>query len=254
MFPQQQQQSPTNLSQLPDMMANVVYNFCSIFTAPLEMVLRPQYGSRYFSPIITCFTAGLMIFLPLISGMASGFPLPFMMPHPVGLFGIATLSKLYFLGVPVHGFRTWLRMIHMEREENSYYEGPPLFIFRLLPFSFWTTRILIEPLFVIALTLVLTNFFILQSPAEHFLLFAALMLAMKQYVAWYKWWQVIRGLMDMRNMGPKIARISDNTASDQDLESAHLASFPKNLPEDVRRSAARYIARTFAPDSETKQQ
>src|SRR5579872_1393738 len=125
MFPQQQQPSPTNINEFPDMMANIVYNFCSIFTAPLEMVLRPQYGSRYFSPIITCFTAGMMIFLPLISGMASGFPLPFMSPHgPVGLFGIATLSKLYFLGVPIHGFRTWLRMIHMDREENSYYEGP----------------------------------------------------------------------------------------------------------------------------------
>ncbi len=36
---------------------NLVYNVCSIVTCPVEMALRPQYGSRYFPPIIMFFSA-----------------------------------------------------------------------------------------------------------------------------------------------------------------------------------------------------
>ena len=39
-------------------MVNVVYNVCGIFTTPVEMALRPKYGTRYFSPIILFFSSG----------------------------------------------------------------------------------------------------------------------------------------------------------------------------------------------------
>jgi hypothetical protein len=251
MMPAQQgQQSPVDINRFQDGMINLVYNVCSIVTAPVEMVLRPQYGSRYFPPVIMFFTAVMMILLPLFAELAesAGRMLPFMrFRGGTGLFGIATFSKLYFFGSFIHGLRIWRRMIHMDREEHSQYEGPPLPIFRILPGTFWMVRILYEPLFLFALALVLPNFFILQPSAAHFLMFSALMLAMKQYVAWYMQWQFLRGLMDMRNTGPIIAKFVDNTATDDDLATIHMASLPKNIPEDVRRDTASHIARAFSP-------
>ena len=86
---------------------NLVYNVCSIVTMPVEMALRPQYGSRYFPPVITFFSAAMMIVLPVFSRAGGG-----LLPHDslrplsgaVGLFGIGTLSKLYLPGQ----HRPWL--------------------------------------------------------------------------------------------------------------------------------------------------
>jgi hypothetical protein len=250
--PQGQSQQPMDINRFQDGMMNVVYNVCSIVTTPVEMVLRPQYGSRYFAPVIMFFTAVMMLLLPVLSSLAEGMGrmMPFMrFQGSVGLFGIGTFSKLYFLGSFIHGFRIWRRMIHMEREKYSPYEGPPLPIFRIIPGSFWMVRIIYEPVFVFTLSLVLPNFFILQPSAAHYLMLAAFLLAMKQYVAWYMQWQFLRGLMDMRNAGPIIAKLVDNTASEDDLAAIHLASLPKNLPEDLRRDTALHIARAFSAEA-----
>jgi hypothetical protein len=250
MFPSQgmSQQSPVDINHYQDMMLNVVYNVCSIVTMPVEMALRPCYGSRYFPPVIMFFAAVLMMLLPLFSAFADGVShmLPFARVRgPVGLFGIETISKLYFLGTMIHGLRIWRRMIKMHTEIHSVYEGPALPIFRILPGGFWVCRIIWEPAFVFAIALMLSNFYILQSSAAHYLMFAAVMLAMKNYCAWYMQWQFLRGLMDMRNAGPLIAKIVDNTATDDDLATFHLASLPKDIPEDVRRDTAEHIARAF---------
>jgi hypothetical protein len=251
------QQSPTNINYFQDMMMNLVYNFTSIFTMPVEMALRPHYGSRYFPPVIMFFSAVMMVLLPLFSAIATGIihMLPFArFRGPVGLIGMGGLSRLFFLGAFIHGFRVWRRMLNMPTEAHSCYEGPPLFFFRIVPCSFWVTRIVIEPLFLFVLSAVLPNFFILEPSAAHYLAFAAIMLAMKQYVAWYQQWQFLRNLLDMRNTGPIIAKIVEDRASQEDLATVHLASFPKNLPEDIRRSAALHIARVFAPGTETSTQ
>jgi hypothetical protein len=242
------QQPPANIDHYQDAMINVVYNVCTIFTIPVEMVLRPQYGSRYFPPVLMFFTAVLMTLMPIFFAVADGIGhmVPFVrFAAPVGLFGIGTFSKLFFLGSLIHGLRIWRRMIHMELEENSCYEGPPLPIFRLIPCSFWMTRIIVEPLAVLALSIVLPNFFILQSSAANYLALTAFMLFMKQYVAWYQRWQFLRNLMDMRNAGPLIAKIVDNTASDDDYSSMHLAS-TKNLPDGIRSDFTAHIARVFS--------
>jgi len=255
MFPSQglTQQTPTDIHQFENVMMNVVYNVASIVTCPVEMVLRPHYGSRYFPPVILFFTAVMMILLPVFSSMAGAFSrlLPSVQfGGSIGLFGIGTFSKLFFLGAFVHGVRTWRRMIHMEREQHSVFEGPPLPIFRIVPGTFWMVRILYEPVFVFVLSLVLPNFFILEPSAAHYLMLASVMLLMKQYVAWYMQWQFLRGLMDMRNAGPIIARIVDNTATEDELATIHLASLPKDIPEDLRKDTAAHIARAYSPASE----
>ena len=245
-----QNQQPLDLNRLQDVAMNVVYNVCGIICMPVEMALRPFYGSRYFPPMMMMFSIFMMLALPLLESLMEGFGsmIPFV-PHaaPVGLFGIGTLTKWFFIGLFVHGFRTWRRMIHMDREENSLFEGPPLFIFNLLPGTFWRVRILYEPLFLLALSIVLPNFYILQPSAAHYLTFAAFALAMKQYVAWFMQWQFLRGLIDMRNAGPIVAKFVDNTATEDDLATIHLASLPRDIPEEVRRDTAEHIARAMSP-------
>jgi hypothetical protein len=78
-------------------------------------------------------------------------------------------------------------------------------------------------------------------------MFSAAMLGMKQYVAWYLQWQFLRILIDARNAGPILAKIVGNAATEDDLAILHLASIPKDVPEDLRRDTAAHIARAFNP-------
>jgi len=250
----EQQEMPMNLNQLQNFAINIVENVCSIFTMPIEIVLRPQYGTRYFPVPIVFFSALLMIILPVFSSAADSVVhmIPFSAPaRPLaGMFSIGSLSSLYFLLVFLHGFRLWRRMIHMELEVHSEYEGPPLPFFHLIPGSrsFWFTRIIIEPVFVFILATLLEGAWIFQSGLATYLHLAALMLAMKNFICWYRQWEYIRKLMDARNVAPIIAKLAENKATEDDLAPLHLASFPKNMASDLRESVTSHIARIFSPD------
>ena len=248
----------TNINQLHDQMCNLVYNFCSIVTMPVEMALRPRYGSRHFPPLIVFFSAMMMLIVPLFFAFTDAIArIPFLrvmrVPPPHGLIGMADLSRYFFLGALIHGIRIWRRMIHMELEQDSEYEGPPLPFFYLLPkgTSFWFCRIVLEPAFLYLASVVLTDMFILQSSAATYLQVAAFALAMKQYVAWYQQWQYLRQIMDMRFRAPILARLAENQATEKEIATLHLASFPKNLPADVRRGAVAHLARIFPPSADT---
>lgn len=133
--------------------------------------------------------------------------------------------------------------MHPEKEENSYYEGDPLPFFHLLPkASFWSIRIVWEPLFIIVATGVLERIFIFQSTLAFYLDIAAFALAMKSFIDWYQSWAYIRDVLDAQFAGPAIGRLIDNSATDTDREKIHLASFPKDLPDDVRQDALLRIA------------
>lgn len=233
-------------------MITLVYNTCSIVTMPVEMALRPFHGTRYFPPVIMFFSAGMMLILPLFFGFAGAVAhaLPFVrVQAQLGLLGMWGLSQLFFLGCVVHGVRKWRLMVHMEREKYSFSEGPALFFFAWLPkASFWRTRIVYEPLFLLALSIVLPNFFIIEAGAGYFLFVSALCLAMKNYTAWYIHWQLIREFMDIAFTGPIISRFAENPDADEELEAIHLASFPKDLPQDVRHAAITHLVQSFSPE------
>ena len=238
--------------QLQNYAMNVVEGFCSIVTMPIEIILRPQYGTRYFPVPIVFLSAMLMLFLPFLSSMATGVAnmVPFHSAEaPSGLFGIGSLSSLFFFISFLHGFRLWRRMIHMELEINSEFEGPPLPFFHLIPGSksFWFTRIVLEPVFVFIVATVLEHIFIIQSGLSAYLHIAALMLAMKNFVVWYKAWLYVRILLDARSIGPIMAKLVENKATEDDLAPIHLASFPKNISPDIRQAAVSHIARVFSP-------
>src|SRR5579863_2828067 len=126
---------------------NVIYNVASIVTLPVEIFIRPWHGTRYFSAPIAFLSAMMLIvasaFLGIATSVAGMIPLV-QIRGPVGMYGLGSFTSLFFLASIAHGFRLWRRMIHMELEENSTYEGPALFFFALLPrgSSFWFVRII----------------------------------------------------------------------------------------------------------------
>jgi len=253
MQPQFVGQSEMSANRLEDVAMNVVETVCSIVSMPVEVILRPFYGTRHFPVVVTFFSAVMMLLLPVFSSMTSMIPFV-RMPGPIGMYSIGSLAKLYFLLIPVHSFRLYRRMFDLSREQNSRYEGPPLPFFQLIPGSqsFWFTRIVLEPAFVFLAATLLATVLVFQNDLATYLQVAAVALAMKNFIHWYKAWEFLRELMDMRFAGPIIAKLVDDKATEEDLGSIHLASFPKNLSPDVRRAAVRHIAHLFSeevPDS-----
>jgi len=251
----QQEQPPMNLTQVQQMAMGLVENICSIICMPVEVILRPQYGTRYFPVPIAFFSAIMMIFVPFLSSVATAAVnmIPFHTAKPpVGLFGVGAFAVLYFCLSVVHSLRLWRRMVPMELEQNSQFEGPALPFFRLIPGSrsFWFTRMVLEPAFVILTAWILEFTFIIQSGLATYLYFAALTMAAKNFVVWYRQWEYIRNLMDMRFAAPIIAKLSRNEATEDELAPIHLASFPKNISLDIRQAAISHIARLFSPGDE----
>jgi hypothetical protein len=79
---------------------------------------------------------------------------------------------------------------------------------------------------------------------------AALMLAMKHFICWYRAWEYLRKIMDYQFLNPIIAKLVQNKATDTDLAKAHLASLPKNIAPDLRDAAVSHIARAFSTETQ----
>jgi hypothetical protein len=239
-----------NVEHLQNSALNTLELICSVLCRPLDMICRPWHGTRYFQVPVVFATSILMILLPVIAAVYLNIAqmIPFMsVPVPRGLFGFAALAKLYFAMSVWQGYRHWQAMLHMEREPHSEFEGPPLPVFNLIPwFSlFWRTRILAEPLFILILTTVLEDFFLIQSPLALYLRIAAFALGMKNFVAWFRSWEYLRRLIDIANAGPAMADLIEGKATEEQLAPMHLASFPKDIDPAIGRTAAVNIARAY---------
>jgi hypothetical protein len=190
-------------------------------------------------PVVSAFANAVTRFIPGTPSIS-----------PTGIFNFGSLAKLYNQMSVFHGCRLWRRMIYMHLEQLSGFEGPPLPFFRLLPGSgsFWTTRIVLEPLVVYFVAISLERFQIIESGLAFYLKLAALCLGMRQYIAWLRAWQFLRDLLDAKFAGPIIARLVAGTATQDDLAAIHLASFPENLEPEMRQKTALHIARVISPE------
>jgi hypothetical protein len=242
-----------SVDQLHNNAINFVEALCSVVAMPVETLLRPWYGSRFYAPPIVCFASMMMILLPALSALLTGIMgmIPFTHPAPsIGLFDMASMSKLFFVVAAVHSVRLYRRMIDLSREACSTYEGSPLPFFGLIPWcrrSFWVTRIVAEPVFVLLLTTVLQDLFLIQSGLATYLRLASIALAMKNFVSWYRAWEYLRDILDARNAAPILARLVEDDATDEELSTIHLASFPKDVSEEIRTQAAMSLARAYSP-------
>jgi hypothetical protein len=175
---------------------------------------------------------------------------------PDALFDIGSLSKLYFLLSFAHGVRIWRRVIHPETEEHSQFEGPPLPLFRLIPkgSSFWFCRLILEPVAVFIAATVLTNAFVFSSGLNTYLHIAALCLLMKNFCAWYREWEYLREMLDMKNAAPLVAKLINDQASDSELSQIHVARLPKNIAPEFRESVVSRIADKFSLTFQSKEE
>jgi hypothetical protein len=240
-----------DLNQMHNTALNLVAAVCGIVSRPVDVILRPWHGTRAYPVPVVFLSSVMMILLPAISSAVTGIAaiIPFGHPsRPVGMFDIGSMAELYFLLSFIHSIRLYRRMIHMHLEEHSAYEGAALPFFQLIPWarSFWVTRIVLEPVFVFLLATVLQDLFIIQSGLAAYLHLAAVALAMKSFVNWYRAWEYLRDLMDAKNAGPILANLVDGKATDEDLASINLASFPKDVPPEIRAQAATSIARAYS--------
>jgi hypothetical protein len=174
-----QETGQLNVTNLQDTAKNVVHAFCSVFSMPVAVILRPWYGTRFHEPAFVFFSMVMMLILTMASSvMASSFIPPLFIAariqRPQALFGIGSLCELFFFLLFVHGLRLYRRMFNMSLEQHSEFEGPALPFFQLLPGggSWWFTRIVLEPAFVILTAFVLNRLFIFRDDLEAFLIFS----------------------------------------------------------------------------------
>ncbi len=243
---QQQSQMPSNLEQLHNIALNLVHAICSIIAMPVEIIVRWQYGTRYFPIPVVFLSTMMMIFLPLLGVLADEATrmIPFHSVAPtMGMFGMGSFSSLFFFLSFLHGFRIWRRMVHPELEDHSRWEGPPLPFLYLVPGSrsHWFTRIVIEPVALFVGSIFLQNAFIVQAGLGTYLRIVAVALVMKNFIVWYRAWEFMRDILDNRTTAPIVASLLENKASDQDLAKIHFASFPKASAEMRQGMVARFI-------------
>ena len=109
-------------------------------------------------------------------------------------------------------------------------------------------RIVWEPVFLLLLSVILQDLFIIQSWLALYLKFAALALFMKSFIAWFRNYEFSRDVLDIAIAGPAMAKFVDNRATEEDLAPFHIASFPATLDPEIRLAAAKQIARTYSPE------
>jgi hypothetical protein len=139
-----QNQQPISI----EAMVNMVFNFCSFVSMPVEMQLHPFHGTRFYSPLVIAMSTAMMLIVPTF----------FTFGDNDGLIGMGTIQKWFFVALAAHGIRKFRLMLHPEREKNSYLANDHWFFFNWLPkASFWRIRIVYEPLFLVALSITLQN-------------------------------------------------------------------------------------------------
>lgn len=246
--------SNLDVNNIQEVAMQMVHAFCTIVSMPVEYVLRPFFGSQYFPAPLAFFSMLMMLLVPTFFSVTQSVIqlIPFVhATPPVAPIGLWTLSKWFFIGCAIHGFRVWRRMLNMDSEQNSRFEGPALPFFRLLPkATFWMTRIIWEPAFVIVLASFLGRANILQGPAAIYLQFAALCLGTKNFISWHRCWRYFRDILDMRYASRIVGQMLGNNASQGDMDTIHMAGFPKDIPPDMKRAAVSHIARVFSPQEQ----
>jgi hypothetical protein len=247
-------QETNPIQQLENTAMAVVENVCAIGARPVELIIRPWHGTRYFQVPVIFFSTLLMILLPLFSTLATGAlrMIPLLnIPAPIGVFSIGSLAKLYFILSALHGGRLWRRILYPDLEQLSTYEGPPLPILQLFPkyLNHFFTRIITEPVLVFVIATVLGRLFIFQSSLTTYLQIAAMMLAVKEYIAFYRSWEYLRDLRDAKFIGPIISSIVNNEEGAEDMAAMHFATLPRNLSPDLRHAAMANIARVFSHET-----
>ena len=64
--------SPFNPFEMPNIAMNMVETFCAVVYRPIEVVIRPFHGTRYFSIIVIFLSNLMMLFISDLWGICHG--------------------------------------------------------------------------------------------------------------------------------------------------------------------------------------
>jgi hypothetical protein len=238
-----------NAGTLQNSGMNIVELLCEAASQPVTMMVRPFYGTRFYSVVSMFLAATMMILLPAFMATVQGVAhmIPFVnIPMPRGMFSLGDFAELYFLVAFAQGLRMWRRMLYPEKEECSVYEGPALFFFNYLPKSrsFYFVRIVWEPVAVLLVSIVLQDLYIIQSPLSLYLKFAAFAMMMCSFIAWFRSWEVERIIRDSQWTGRIMSKIADGSATQSERDQILVASIPRGPAAQAAPAAGAYVART----------
>jgi hypothetical protein len=228
---------------LPDAMTNVMlnltYQFTSVLTVPIEMCLRPRFGSQYFSPIVVAIA--VLLFQGVTGATALYQALQGYSSAPIGM-GILTVAL--WGGCIYHAIRIRRLILDMDREGDSEEEGSALFIFTLLPRGDrWTwVRCFWEPLAVIGFSALVYVTGTLTPFTAAYLALCGVALFLKNYAKWYQSWRWIRGIRDKEYRAGIIARIALGEAPTQTIGHCVLAALPESSGPKERTAIAAHFS------------
>ena len=216
--------------------------YLGTLTLPLDMILRPRFGSQYYS-----WTQAMA------SVMAYKFALL------VAALMTAALNELYFhkhyhwtayttvfwmlalwgaVGYTVH--RVARMVTHPEQEQDSQSDGPGLSIFRRLPHgnSWAWVRMVWEPLAVSLTATTLTLLGLIPYFFLPFLYVCCFALFMRAAVTYWNGWRYCRDMLDQINHAPVIQAIADGAEPPEKLGRTLFTSIPATTPPAQRKAIA----------------
>ena len=180
------------------MACNGLIGLFSLQSFPLEMVLRPRYGSRYFKIVLVVLA---ILLFPGVCILSTPFGPKSSMAALVvfwGLFIYHTFRQRPFYSRP------------KETEIDSELDNPG---WSFLSHGSWLwTRAVWEPLFALTVIVILYGLG-LSWPLALFLIIACFALSFKCFLLWYLAWLWRRTRLDMQNRMPVMEEIATGTTS-----------------------------------------
>lgn len=174
---------------------NIVRNLCSVLTAPIEMALYPNLGTRYIQIVILAVSYGWTNLVCLGTAAISG-------PQAKSSLVVLAGSLALFA---YHNFRFIRRYNNLDLEKHSEFENAPLLPFRT---TWYKRRALLEPLSIVAVLCVLRGLSLLNNWMTLYLYLCALALHVKCTLIWYNNWLILRIKRDLDYAAPLIATAS----------------------------------------------
>ncbi len=199
-------------NQMMKGLAMLAKNVCSLLTFPFEMLLRPQFGSRYFHIILMCLSLPCWQAICFASGIFGG-----------KAYGSLILVIAIWSGCVYNGFRIWKLMLHPEQEKDSEREGEPIL---KLSDSWAIQRIVYEPLAILIAAILFKLIGVFNLILTLCVVASAAALCLKNIITWYEAWTYLRDMLDQQGRIPIIQAISAGKPAPTTIGRFTLSSIP----------------------------
>lgn len=211
-------------------------------TLPLDMLLRPKFGSQYYS--WTQATTSLAFYKTALvmsgAGTAAANYLYFHTSHKWPIYATLLCMVVLWSILACHVFRIYKLVIDPVKEHDSMTDGPPLPIFKLLPHGDnWAwVRMVWEPLAVCATATLMGLLGLVPYLFVPFLWACAFALFMRAAYTYWEGWRYCRELLDQINHAPIIQAIADGAQPPEKLGRTLFSSIPASTPPNQKKAIA----------------